>query len=158
MIGFNLSSKGGRRVFMSELSTFTARTAKLTCSAKEFYDFVTDVRNFKQFISAKNFSDLKIEKESMSFHANVLGKVTLSLVEKTMYSRVVFRGENQQVRDFSLIMDITDKGTATSDVTITFQAELNPVLKTFAAAPVKRFLDLLADEMENFKGWEVTRG
>jgi len=141
---------------MSEISTFTSRPAKITCSAREFFDFVTDARNFEQFISAETFSDLKADKDSLSFQAGMLGSVSLRISEKIMYSKVIYRGENQQVKDFMLKADIADSGPGSCEVILTLQAELNPMLRMFAATPAAKFLDALAGQMEKYRGWNMT--
>jgi len=143
---------------MSDISTYTSRTAKLSCSAKQFYDFATDIRNFIQFISTDTFSNIISEKDSLSFQVNILGTVKLHIAEKTMYNRIVYNGENQQVRDFSLIAGITESERGNAEVNLTLQAELNPMLKMLAVAPVNRFLAALTDEMEKFTGWSETKG
>jgi len=142
---------------MSEASIYKSRSARLTCSAEEFYDFVTDVRNFERFISADTFSNLKTEKSSLNFQVNVLGTVNLSITERTMYNKVVYKGETRQVKDFFLIMDIMNSGATDTDVTVTLQADLNPMLKILADSQVKRFLETLVEEMEKFKGWRDTK-
>jgi len=142
---------------MSEISTFTSRPARITCSAREFFDFVTDARNFEQFISAEIFSDLKADKDSLSFRAEMLGSVSLRVSEKVMFSKVIYRGENQQVKDFMLLADITNSGSGNCNVTLALQAELNPMLKMFAAAPAAKFLDALVSQMENYREWNRTK-
>lgn len=138
---------------MSDISSFTSRPARLTCSAKEFYDFVTDVRNFSQFISAEVFPDLTAGKESLTFQANMLGTVRLYISEKREYSKVAYRGENSQVKDFMLTAGITETVPGKAEVLITLAAELNPMLKMLAAGPVKGLLDSLVSRMESFTGW-----
>jgi hypothetical protein len=142
---------------MSNISAFTSRTAKLSCSTAEFYDFATDIRNFVQFISTDTFSSIVTDKDSLCFQVNVLGNVKLRITEKTMYKKIVFIGENQQVKDFSLIADIAESNTGDAEVNLTLQAELNPMLKMLAVTPVNRFLSALADEMEKFNGWRETK-
>jgi hypothetical protein len=142
---------------MSETSTFTSRPAGLACNAPEFYNFVTDVTNFRQFLSSENFSNLIIEKDSISFQVNLLGKVSLNLTEKEMYKRVVYKGDNQQVNDFSLIIEISDSAAGNAMVVLTFQAELDPALKMLASGLVNRYLDMMIVEMEAFRDWNVPR-
>ena len=142
---------------MNEISTFTSRPASITCTAREFFGFVTDARNFEQFISAETFSNLKADKDSLSFQATMLGPVSLRIAENTEYSKVIYRGENQQVKDFMLKADIADSGSGSCEVTLTLQAELNPMLKMFAEAPAKKFLDALTVQMEKYRGWNKPR-
>lgn len=142
---------------MTDLSVFTSRPARLNCTAREFYDFITDARNFEHFISAETFSGLKADKDSISFQANILGSVSLRITEKIMYSKVIYRGENQQVKDFILRAEIADKGSDSCEVILTLQAELNPMLRMFAAAPANKFLDALVNQMEKYTGWDKPR-
>jgi hypothetical protein len=93
---------------MSSLSYFESRTGKLTCSAEEVFDFVTDIRNFEQFIPKGNISNWKAEKESCSFSVSMLGTVSLRLAEKEKCNKVVFMGDALKKNDFSLTLDISD--------------------------------------------------
>ena len=67
---------------MSNLSYFESRTGKLTCNAEEVFDFVTDIRNFEQFIPKGNINNWNAEKESCSFNISMLGTVSVRLTEK----------------------------------------------------------------------------
>jgi len=142
---------------MTDISPFNSRTARLSCSAEEFYYFVTDIRNFRQFIPPDKFSDLQMDQDSCSFQAGMLGTVSLRITEKTMYNKVVYTGNALQVREFFLIIDIKDAGEQKTEVNVTLQAQMNSMLKLVAAEPVKRFLETLIDEMEKFKGWRDTK-
>ena len=142
---------------MNGISIFKSRTGRPDCSNEKFYDFVTDIRNFEQFIPADTFSNLHIEKDSCSFQIVMLGNVNIRVAEKIMYNKVVFTGNALQIKEFSLIMDIKGTGERKAEVNVTLQADMSPVLKIVAAEPVKRFLETLIDEMEKFKGWKETK-
>ena len=142
---------------MSNLSCFESRLGKLTCTGEELYDFVTDIRNFKQFIHQDTISDWQAEKESCSFTVSMIGAVNIRLVEKGINSKVVFEGDALQKNDFSLTLNIYDDSINSSIVMVSMNAELNPVLKIMASKPIGQFLERLIVEMENFKGWNNTK-
>jgi carbon monoxide dehydrogenase subunit G len=142
---------------MTETSTFESRTARVECSAEELYRFLTDIRNFEQFIPAGRFSDINIGRDTCTFSVNMLGKVNLKIGEQKEFSEVVYRGNAMQVNDFSLAVNFSDKGSGQSEVRLAVQASLNPFLKMLAAEPVKNFLETLVDEMEKFRGWKDIR-
>jgi len=142
---------------MTDMSTFNSRPAELKCSAEEFYYFITDIRNFRQFIPADIVSDLIVEQDSCSFQAGMLGTVKVKITEKVMFSKVVFTGGAVQVENFSLVMDIGESSGRSTEVNVTMLAEMNPFLKMIAADPVKKFLEKLVDEMERFDGWSDTK-
>lgn len=142
---------------MPDLSEFKSRTGKLNCTPAEMFDFVTDIRNFKQFVPEGTIDDLQIEMDSCSFHISPLGKVSFNLSEKKPHSRVVFKGTVLQSNDFSLVLDIKENSTGRAEATLHLAAHLNPLLKMMAAKPIAGFLEKLIDEMEKFKGWRSAK-
>jgi len=142
---------------MTIMSTFNSRPAELKCSAEEFYYFVTDIRNLRQFIPADTVSNLMVEQDSCSFEAGILGTVKIRITGKVIFSRVVFTGGAVQVKNFSLVMDIRESSGSSAEVNVTILAEMNPFLQMIAADPVKQFLEKLTDEMERFDGWSDTK-
>jgi carbon monoxide dehydrogenase subunit G len=142
---------------MSNLSYFESRTGKLTCSAEEVFDFVSDIRNFEQFIPKGNINNWNAEKESCSFSVSMLGTVSVRLIEKEEYSKVVFMGDALKKNDFSLTLDISGNLNKTADVKVKLSADLNPMMKMMATKPIGQFLEMLINEMENFRGWTGTK-
>jgi carbon monoxide dehydrogenase subunit G len=142
---------------MSNLSYFESRTGKLTCSAEEIFDFVTNIRNFEQFIPKGNINNWKADKESCSFSVSMLGTVSVRLAEKEKCNKVVFMGDALKKNDFSLTLDISDNLNKTADVKVKLSADLNPMMKMMATKPIGQFLEMLINEMENFRGWTGTK-
>jgi hypothetical protein len=142
---------------MTDLSYFESRTGKLTCSAEEIFDFVTDIRNFEQFIPKGNINNWKADKESCSFNVSMLGTVSVRLAEKEKCNKVVFMGDALKKNDFSLTLDISDNLNKTADVKVKLSADLNPMMKMMATKPIGQFLEMLINEMENFRGWKGTK-
>jgi len=139
---------------MSDWSTFESRTGKLNCTPSEIFDFVTDIRNFKQFVpDDASVNDLYIDRESCSFNISPLGNVNVNLSEKKPHSKVVYSGSALKSNDFSLTLDIKETVAGKAEVNIKMAAELNPLLKMMVTKPVDSFLEKLIDEMEKFKGW-----
>ncbi len=139
---------------MSDLSYFESRHGKLTCTAENVFSFVTDIRNFEQFIPVDTVSNWSAEKESCSFNVPMLGTVSFRIAEKEINRKVEFTGDALQKNDFSMLLAISDNGAGPAEVKVTLKADLNPILKTMASGPITRFLDKLIDEMEKFSGWK----
>jgi carbon monoxide dehydrogenase subunit G len=139
---------------MSDISTFESRTGKLTCTPSEIFDFVTDIRNFSQFIpDGASIDKLNIERESCSFNISPLGNVNINLTEKDPHNKVIYNGNVLQSNDFSLILKIKENIAGKSEVHLRLEAHLNPLLKMMAAKPIGDFLGKMVDEMEKFTGW-----
>jgi carbon monoxide dehydrogenase subunit G len=142
---------------MPDISKFESRTGKLTCTPPEIFDFVTDIRNLRQFVPDGTIDDLQIDSDSCSFHVSPLGKVSLNLSEKEPFNKVVYTGNVLQSNDFSLVLNIKENNAGKAEVNLKLAAHLNPLLKMMAAKPINSFLEKLIDEMEKFKGWRTAK-
>ncbi len=142
---------------MEDTSHFESRTGKVSCTSREVFDFVTDIRNFEQFVPEGAVSDWKVEKESCSFNVSMAGTINFRIAEKEPFSKVVFSGDALKKNDFSLTLNISDSAKDHSEVTISLDADLNPMLRMMAAKPIGRFMEIIIDEMEKFRGWKNTR-
>ena len=84
----------------------------------------------------------------------MLGKVTLRLVEKEKFKKVIFNGDALKKNDFSLTINITDNLKNPADVKVLLSADLNPMMKMMASKPIVQFMEILINEMESFRGWK----
>ncbi len=146
-----------KKTIMTEISNFKSRKGRLNCKPAELFRFVTDLRNFRQFIHENTVEDLQLEKESCSFHVSALGNVSVNISEREPDKKVIYRGSALRSNDFSLLLNIGEDDTGKAEVMVTLDAEMNPVLKMMAARPVNRFLETLIDEMEKFGDWNNVR-
>jgi ribosome-associated toxin RatA of RatAB toxin-antitoxin module len=142
---------------MSDLSYFESRYGKLTCKTEDVFAFVTDIRNFEQFIPANTANNWHAGKESCSFSLPMIGTVTVKLAEKEKFSKVVFNGDALKKNDFSLSLHISENAENNADVKIMLSADLNPMMKMMASKPIGQFLELIVKEMESFTGWKETK-
>jgi carbon monoxide dehydrogenase subunit G len=141
---------------MAEISNFESRTGKLSCSAGQAFDFLTDLRNLKRFIPGNTISDLAIEVDSCSFRVDILGMVRIHISEKDRPGKIVYSGIVPQIKDFSMSVDIRDNPPGNSEAKLYIRAEINPFLKMMAAEPVSKVLGKIIDEMEKFRDWGTT--
>lgn len=142
---------------MPDISTFESRTGFLKCTPSEIFDFVTDIRNFRQFVPDGTIEDLKIDRESCSFHVSPVGNVSFMLSQKEPDRKVVYEGNALKSNDFSLVLDIRENAGRMAVVNLKLAAHLNPLLKMMAAKPIESFLEKMIDEMEKFRGWQQAK-
>jgi hypothetical protein len=138
---------------MSDISHFESRKGDLKCTSGEVFGFVTDIRNFEQFIPRGAINKWQAEKESCTFSVSMVGTVTLRLIAKEPFTKVIFDGDALKKNDFILTLNILDGVNSNAEVKVSLDAELNPMLKMMAEKPIIQFLELLIIEMENFRGW-----
>jgi hypothetical protein len=142
---------------MIDSSHFESRQGKLSASPEEVFSFVTDIRNFEQFIPKGTINNWNASKEECSFTVSMLGTVTVRLEESEKYSKAVFSGDALKKNDFLLTLHISDEGKDEAGVQVVLNAELNPMMKMIAVKPIGQFLHLIINEMEKFRGWRDIR-
>jgi hypothetical protein len=139
---------------MDNLSHFESRPGVVAASAGEVFNFVTDIRNFEQFIQKNTINDWRAMRESCSFNVSMIGSVSINLSEKEYNKKVVYKGDAINKNDFYLELTISDNLNDNAGVRISLDADLNPVLKMMAAKPISQFLEMVISQMEGFRGWK----
>jgi hypothetical protein len=138
---------------MSSLTRFDSRTAKVNYSTDVVYNFATDLRNFRRFVPSDSFNEVDFTRDSCNFQVKTLGKVTVLLKEKIMFSKIVLSGNALLQNDFLITIFLQETPGKRCEIKLSFEAEMNPLLKLVASEPVKLFLETLVKEMEKFDGW-----
>jgi carbon monoxide dehydrogenase subunit G len=141
--------------YMTDSLNFESRTGKLSCTPAEVFNFITDIRNFQQFIPPGNINNWKASSESCSFQVPPIGTARVNLTEKNPYSFVAYSGDALQKDDFKLFVHIAEDGRKLAEIRLNLTAELNPILKMMASGPIENFLEKLVSEMEKFERWNV---
>lgn len=142
---------------MSDLSSFESRTGKLSCSPEKAYAFVTDMRNFEQFVPVGTAGNWQAVKESCSFSVPKLGSVNLKIAQKREFDLVSYKGDALGKNEFNLILHISEDPGSLAKVKATVEASLNPVMKMVVSNPLNSFLEMLIGRMENFRGWDSVK-
>ncbi len=143
---------------MGNPTIFESRYGKVSGSARDVFEFVTDIRNFEQFVPENTINNWNAEKDSCNFTVPMLGTVTVRLSEKTEFTKVVFEGDALKKNDFLLTLIIYDNLKDPADISVVLSADLNPMMKMVAVKPINQFLEMLVSEMEKFRGWKEFKG
>jgi carbon monoxide dehydrogenase subunit G len=139
---------------MDGLSHYESRTGTLSCTPAEVFDFVTDLRNFVQFIPPDSVTKWQSARDTCSFSVSMVGTVSIRLIKKEPHTKVIFSGDALKKNDFSLVLNISKGLDNSAEVNMLLEADLNPMLKIMANKPIIQFLEILILEMEKFTGWK----
>jgi hypothetical protein len=139
---------------MSDNLKFESRTGKLSCTAPELFGFITNIRNFEQFIPAGNIKNWQASEEGCSFQITPFGTANVRIREKIPNTLVKYNGDVLKENEFELSVHISEDERKRAEVRLFMTAGLNPFLKMMAAEPIKRFMELLIVEMEKFDKWK----
>ncbi|MFN8240848.1 MAG: hypothetical protein U0X39_08865 [Bacteroidales bacterium] len=138
---------------MAELTEFRSREAILTCKPDVFFRFITDIRNFRQFIPDGAVENWDATAAGCSMSVPPVGNVSVSISSSNPHDHVKYDGASSQVPYFSIDVFIAAEENGKSKTTLVLLADMNPFIKVIAAGPVKRMLDTLCERMEHYTGW-----
>ena len=122
-------------------------TRLINKSDKRIFDFLSDFNNFEQLMPDR-VTDWESDQKTCSFTISGLASLGMEIVETTPNSfiKITDFGKVPFKFDFFVnIKEVDDK----SNVNLVFDADLNTMLKMVAVKPLKNFLNMLLDELEN---------
>lgn len=140
--------------FMSEPSKFESRTGRVAASSEKLFGFITDMRNFKQFLPGDKIENWEATKDGCSFEMFPVGKARLDIVETDQNSVVKYGGNGLNGTQFFLWVQMKEPTPGDTRFRLTIKADINPVLKAMAQKPINDFLEKLVNGIETFKGWD----
>jgi hypothetical protein len=138
---------------MSDNLKFESRTGNLTCTASEVFGFITNLKNFEQFIPPGSIKNWQASEETCSFQIPPFGTANVRIKEKVPFSLVKYDGIVLKENEFELSVHISENDRNLAEVRLFLTAGLNPFLKMLASEPINRFMELLIVEMEKFDKW-----
>lgn len=139
---------------MSDYSSYESRVGKLNVNAQDVYNFASDIRNFEKFVSQEKVSGVVIDETSCSFNVQGVGTLEVCIAEKIPYSKVAYKVLAMHDMEFLVVLDIVSVSLEQTEVLISIQAQLNPVMKMMIAEPLQKFMEMIIVAIENYNEWK----
>lgn len=132
------------------MTKFESRIGKLNTSGEKAFGFLSDFRNFSRFIPADKINEWEASAEQCKFTVEGVGKVGLKIIEKEPNKLVKITGDSTAGLEFFFWIQIKEIGKKDTRVKLTIKADLNPMMKLVAAKPLKSFVNLMVDKIEEY--------
>ncbi len=115
-------------------------------SAKEIFEFLGNFNNFQKLMP-EQVTNWESTEDECSFTIAGMASLGMKIQEKTPNSLIRVMRHGKAPFDFFLNCAIEDKGND-CDVQLSFDADLNPMLKMMAVKPLTNFLNLLVNKLK----------
>ncbi len=132
------------------MTKFESRIGKITHDKEKVYNFLSDFKNFKQFLPEDKVKNWQSEGDTCSFSVTGVGDVGLKMIEKSPSELIKITGTGMANIEFYLWIQLKEVEKEDTRVKLTMKAELNPMIKMVASKPLKNFLELMVKYMEEF--------
>lgn len=133
------------------MTKYESRIGKLNTSDKKAFDFLSDFRNFNDFIPSDHIKDWEASAGQCKFSVEVIGKAGLKIIEKEPNKLVKITGDGTAGLDFLFWIQIKQVRENDTRIKLTIKADLNPMMKMVAAKPLKKFVNMMVDKIEEYK-------
>ena len=132
------------------MEKFESRIGKIKAPEEKVYNFLCDFNNFRNFIPEDQVSNWVSDHDTCSFTIGGVGDVGLEIIEKEPFQLIKITGNGMARVDFFLWIQLKQMSQEDTRIKITLKAELNPMVKMVASKPLKKFLEILVNHIENF--------
>jgi carbon monoxide dehydrogenase subunit G len=119
-------------------------------SAQNIFDYLSDFRNFEKLMPSQ-VTNWQATSEECSFTINGMATIGMKIVEKTPHSKITISSNGKVPFDFKLFVLIEDKGANNCIGQLTFESDMNPMLKMMVEKPLGNFFNMLAQKMKDIK-------
>ena len=116
-------------------------------SAQELCDYLSDVKNFEKLMPDTISKFEVIREDAFIFALKGMPEIALEVKEIISPSRVTLGAISEKI-PFTLIGNIEAIDSDSSYVELQFQGDFNPMMAMMVKAPVSKFIETLASNLE----------
>ena len=132
------------------MTKFESRIGKLDTSGEKAFNFLSDFRNFNRFIPEDKVKEWEASAEQCKFTVDGIGKAGLKIIEKEPNKLVKISDDGTAGLEFFFWIQIKEIEEKDTRIKLTIKADLNPMMKMVAAKPLKSFVNLMIDKIEEY--------
>lgn len=112
-------------------------------SQKDFFEFLTDLKNFKQLMP-ENTDKFEVDGESFIFSLKGMPEIRLVVKEKQEYNKILLGAASSKL-SFSLTANIEAISENSCETQLLFAGEFNAMMAMMVKGPLQKFIDTLTE-------------
>ncbi len=132
------------------MTKYESRIGKLNTSGEKAFGFLSDFRNFSRFIPEDKVKEWEASADQCKFTVDGIGKAGLKIIEKEPDKLIKISGDGTAGLEFYFWIQIKEIDENDTRIKLTIKADLNPMMKMVAAKPLKSFVNLMIDKIEEY--------
>ncbi len=133
------------------MTTFESEIKKALFSADKIFKFVSDFNNFEQLIPKDKLKDWQSTEDHCSFKVEGIGDAGLRIVDREPFKTVKYCSEGKIPFNFYLWVQLKEVAENDTRIKLTIKSDLNPMMKMMVSNHVKKFLNMLAEAIANYR-------
>jgi ribosome-associated toxin RatA of RatAB toxin-antitoxin module len=126
----------------------TSKKVTVQKSAEALFDFLCDVKNFEKLMPDTISKFEIIRDDAFVFALKGMPEIALELKEVNNPIQVKLGAISDKI-PFTLIGNIESINELSSDVSLQFEGDFNPMMAMMIKAPITKFIETLSSNLEN---------
>ncbi len=125
----------------------TSKKVTVQKSAEELCDFLCDVKNFEKLMP-DNISKFEVIRDNaFIFALKGMPEIALEVKEVKAPNKVILGAISDKL-PFTLIGEIDSLNDTSSDISLQFEGDFNPMMAMMIKGPITKFIDTLSSNLE----------
>ena len=119
-------------------------------SASTIFIYLSDFNNFEKLMPSQvtNWSSTS---EECTFTINGMATIGMKIIEKTPFTKITITSHGKVPFEFKLFVLLTEKDATNCIGQLTFESDMNPMIKMMVEKPLVNFFNMLAQKMKEIK-------
>ncbi len=132
------------------LTKIESEKVDINISASTVFNYLSDFNNFQKLMPPQ-VTNWTSTTDECSFTINGMATIGMKIVEKTPNTKITINSNGKVPFEFKLFVELTEKDTANCVGQLTFESDLNPMMKMMVVKPLGNFFNMLAQKMKDIK-------
>ncbi len=129
------------------LTVIESDKVEIDNSAEYIFNYLTDFNNHEKLMPPQ-VTNWQSTADDCSFTLNGMATIGMKIVDKMPNSKINITQNGKVPFDFNLIINITEVDANKCIGQMTFEADLNPMMKMMVAGPMGKFFNYLATKLK----------
>ena len=134
---------------MSSLKLESEKVA-ISNASQNIFNYLSDFKNFETLMPPQ-VTNWQATSDECSFTINGMATIGMKIIEKTPNSKITITSNGKVPFEFKLYVLITETGENSCIGQLSFDSDMNPMLKMMVEKPLGNFFNMLAQKMKDIK-------
>lgn len=131
-------------------SKLESEVVSINQSQEHIFNYLSDFNNFGQLMP-QQVTNWQSSTDECSFTINGMATIGMKIIEKQAAEKILISSNGKVPFDFTLLIAITKTGDNQCNGQLTFESDMNPMLKMMVEKPLGNFFNMLAQRMKDIK-------
>lgn len=129
------------------MTSFESPNTHINASEEKIFSFLSKFSNFETLLPSE-ITNWKSTEDECSFTIQSMISLSMQISQRVPNSYIEMKSKGANIFDFYIKTDIKKISEIQSQVKITFDADLNPMMAMLATKPLENFVKLVVEKLK----------